>query len=81
MFKDPSKEDTYQKALKLHDLLSKEGSRRGIAYRKGWNGEPYEKSWVSYPIYAAGRTNRRKMKGENLPPVGTTLFEKKGNNP
>lgn len=71
MFKNPRKQQIYKTALTMHDILSKEGSGRGMAYRKGWNGEDYEKSWVSYPIYAAGRTNRKKMGGDNLPPVGS----------
>jgi hypothetical protein len=81
MFKDPSKEDAYRTALTMHDTLSKEGSGRGIAYRKGWNGHPYDKSWGSYPIYAAGRTNRRKIGGEDLLPVGTTHFRNQERKP
>lgn len=66
-FKDQNAQDAFALACKMHDTLSREGSGRGMAYRKGWNGHPYDPSWTSYPIYCAGRVNRKRMGGEDLP--------------
>lgn len=63
-FKDVRKQLAYEYAKTLHNILIKEASGRGIAYRRGWNGQPYEKSWVSYVFYAAGRDNRKTMPNE-----------------
>lgn len=58
-FKDKKKQEAYTKALHMHEILIKEQSGRGLAYRKGWQGHPYDVSWCSYPVYAAGRDNRK----------------------
>ena len=63
-FQDPRKQTVYEQALTMHDILIKEGSGRGIAYRRGFNGHPYDKSWTSYPVYRAGADNAKKIKEE-----------------
>ena len=68
-FQDPRKATAYEKARTMHDTLAREGSGRGMAYRRGWNGQPYSCKWASWPIYAAGRDNRKSMGGEDLPPT------------
>tara|TARA_Y100000310_G_scaffold341743_1_gene441881 strand:+ start:1939 stop:2160 length:222 start_codon:yes stop_codon:yes gene_type:complete len=68
-FKDPRAAQAYSAARDMHDTLSREGSGRGMAYRRGWNGHSYSRSWASWPVYAAGRDNRKIMGGDDLPTV------------
>ena len=49
----------YEQALNMHDTLARESSGRGMAYRRGWNGHPYDPTCTSYPVYRAGRKNRK----------------------
>jgi hypothetical protein len=65
-FKDARKQAAYEQALTMHATLIREGSGRGIAYRRGWDGLPWPREWTSYPVYCAGRDNRkiRKLLGQ-----------------
>lgn len=71
MFSTPRERMIYETARTMHDILSKEGSGRGMAYRRGWNGQPYDKTWASYPVYRAGKQNRKEAgpDAKDLPPV------------
>ena len=60
-FKDARQQAAYEKALTMHNILVREGSGRGMAYRRGFDGLPYCRSWSSYPVYAAGRETRRRI--------------------
>ena len=71
MFSTPRDRMAYEKARTMHAVLSIEKSGRGMAYRRGWNGHPYDVTWTSYPVYRAGKQNRKDA-GEDavdLPPV------------
>lgn len=67
-FKDPRQQAAYVAARAMHETLAVEGSGRGMAYRRGWNGQPYDRSWASYPVYAAGRDNRKERGCDDLLP-------------
>jgi hypothetical protein len=58
-FKDHRKQAAYEKARTMHNVLAKEGSGRGMAYRRGYDLLEWDRTWCSYPIYAAGRDNRK----------------------
>ncbi|MCP1674352.1 hypothetical protein J2T57_001454 [Natronocella acetinitrilica] len=58
-FKSERARQAYLIARDMHEILIREASGRGMAYRRGWLGQPYDRSWVSYPVYLAGKDNRR----------------------
>ena len=62
-FKDATKQERYEWARKHHHLLAREQSGQGNAYRRGYDypDAKWDRSWGSYPVWAAGRDNRRAL--------------------
>jgi hypothetical protein len=60
-FRDPRKDAAYEAARTMHDALMVEQSGRGNAYRRGYQSpeQGWDRTWTSYPVWAAGVDNRR----------------------
>ncbi|WP_018234426.1 hypothetical protein [Thioalkalivibrio thiocyanodenitrificans] len=59
-FRDDLKQAAYEEALGMHERLMREQSAHATAYRRGYLGQSYNKTWASYPVYVADKDNRRK---------------------
>lgn len=62
-FKDSQRQFMYEDALQKHEILIREVSGAGNAYRMGYEtSEDMKNTWTVYPIFCAGRDNALKSR-------------------